>query len=90
MFDAHVCMWNAELIVIPKATPPEAAAAAPGPSASQASSLVHAAESNITSGGSCSLQLQEETLLCEALPGYLADMSNCPAPLPSSTWQLTG
>ena len=69
----------------PEAPPPEEAVA---PASSPAQ--VHTAESNTSSDASCTLQLQEQTQLCEALHGYLADMTQCPGPVPQSTWHVTG
>ena len=60
------------------------------PQRGTANSTLHSAAMNVSSGSSCLVQLQEDTLLCEALPGYLADMSHCAAPPQRSTWHLYG
>ena len=69
---------------------PPALAPQSSPPAGTANSTLHSAAMNISSGSSCSVQLQEDTLLCEALPGYLADMSHCAAPPQDATWHLYG
>lgn len=76
------CM-AAEVVQKPSALAPQAA-----PRPGTANSTLHSAAMNISSGSSCSVQLQEDTLLCEALPGYLADMSHCAAPPQDTTWHL--
>ncbi|KAL3159879.1 Thrombospondin type 1 repeats protein [Trebouxia sp. C0009 RCD-2024] len=68
--------------------PPQAPQPAPQPGI--ANSTLFSAAMNITTGSSCSVQLQEDTLLCQALPGYLADLSHCTAPPQESTWRLYG
>ncbi|KAA6425234.1 MAG: hypothetical protein FRX49_04729 [Trebouxia sp. A1-2] len=67
---------------------------APAPTAAPSTvsngTTLHSSVANVSTDTSCSVSLQEETLLCEALPGYLADMSHCTAPAQASTWHLAG
>lgn len=68
----------------------QAAAPTVAPSVTSNATTLHSTLANVSTDTSCSVSLQEETLLCEALPGYLADMSHCTAPPLSSTWHLAG
>ncbi|KAL0020441.1 hypothetical protein WJX77_003488 [Trebouxia sp. C0004] len=74
-----------QVLQVPQAPAPTAV-----PSTVSNSTTLHSAVANINTDTSCSVSLQEETLLCEALPGYLADMSHCVAPPQASTWHLAG
>ena len=80
-----ICCFVAEVVQVPQAPAPTAA-----PSTVSNSTMLHSSVANISTDTSCSVSLQEETLLCEALPGYLADMSHCIAPPQASTWHLAG
>ncbi len=80
-----ICCFAAEVLQVPQAPAPTAA-----PSTVSNSTMLHSSVANISTDTSCSVSLQEETLLCEALPGYLADMSHCIAPPQASTWHLAG
>ena len=80
-----VCWFAAEVVQVPQAPAPTAA-----PSTVLNSTTLHSSMANISTDTSCSVSLQEEVLLCEALPGYLADMSHCTAPPQASTWHLAG
>ena len=66
---------------------------APAPEAAPAevpASIIRSAFAELDSDSSCAVVVQEQTVLCEALPGYLADMSHCIAPPQNSTWRLSG
>lgn len=77
--------FAAEVLQVTQAPAPTAA-----PSTVSNGTTLHSSVANVSTDTSCSVSLQEETLLCEALPGYLADMSHCTAPAQASTWHLAG
>ncbi|KAL0052577.1 hypothetical protein WJX82_004191 [Trebouxia sp. C0006] len=84
----HHALWPfgpTQVVQVPQAPAPTAA-----PSTFSNRTTLHSSLANVSTDTSCSVILQEETLLCEALPGYLADMSHCTAPPQASTWNLAG
>ena len=83
--DTHRCQLCADMVQVVQAPAPQAAL-----SSDSNSTTLHSTIANVSTDTSCSVNLQETTQLCEALPGYLADMSRCAASAQTPTWNLSG